>query len=808
MNAETHSVQHVGPIEAKVIKGTDGRTYLLELMRLTPRDANFVREKGTEKLTSEQLAKIDESIANTYILRQELIGIYLQRKVAVERQKLIEEAQGRKKEELDKLTATISSSSSTTAAASTTAEVKAEDDAEEGDVKIVKEEASKEAENEAKLAALDEELENTLAAEYVEKFRAITTQSLGIEFNVNVFLNFTADVNTERLAKDEERVRDVANFLWEFVIPAFIKQIREGDLTPRDSSSLVSYLHRTGINIRYLGRLAQLAHEQEKEDAELILQGKQRVHSMPGYFLDLCLVEMIARATKHLLNNQLRENKLLAAAPAHSIASLLNHIFAVLQDNGDGEEAKAESNKDKKKKKKQQAAAVSVPVVAEPVVETDKKSKKKKGKKGAKLEDHDVFAVGADTVTAPVNVFASKEAVHKDIFSLIESRYTFRLSLFSDEPEEDIPVPEDVESAALFDLAKKMLSRSTLRQRMSPLLLLRRICQQVGLVVAAKDYDFTAPVIFQAGDILTLVPKVKNCEPETYLPEFHESLANSSSYLQQGNGLAAFEAAQQALGMINQVTGTAHEQAFQAMDQMTAVFISTADVHAATQMSARTLALSAQVQGLDCQETIQHHVQLGMLEGELGNLSAAFHHLLSAKYLIQLVGGDRHPELGNIFYRIASLYEKIQDYDSALTCVMRARFYIHDLAKSCNMILAAANYAFHAKRFAEALNYQKTGFKLVKELYGPEDERVLKAKKALETYIRASSEASLPQLQQQQQQIGGAPQSSQQQQVVSELSDADKERLLAELLAGDKNKKSSKGHNNSNNNKKTNKSKK
>jgi hypothetical protein len=37
-----NAVPHIGPIESKLIQGSDGRTYALELMRLTPRDANYV----------------------------------------------------------------------------------------------------------------------------------------------------------------------------------------------------------------------------------------------------------------------------------------------------------------------------------------------------------------------------------------------------------------------------------------------------------------------------------------------------------------------------------------------------------------------------------------------------------------------------------------------------------------------------------------------------------------------------------------------------------------------------------------------
>lgn len=42
VNATNNSVPHIGPIESKLIKGSDGRSYALELMRLTPRDGNYV----------------------------------------------------------------------------------------------------------------------------------------------------------------------------------------------------------------------------------------------------------------------------------------------------------------------------------------------------------------------------------------------------------------------------------------------------------------------------------------------------------------------------------------------------------------------------------------------------------------------------------------------------------------------------------------------------------------------------------------------------------------------------------------------
>ena len=40
---DSPTISHIGPIEGKLIRGSDGRVYVLEMARLTPRDANYVK---------------------------------------------------------------------------------------------------------------------------------------------------------------------------------------------------------------------------------------------------------------------------------------------------------------------------------------------------------------------------------------------------------------------------------------------------------------------------------------------------------------------------------------------------------------------------------------------------------------------------------------------------------------------------------------------------------------------------------------------------------------------------------------------
>ena len=161
-------------------------------------------------------------------------------------------------------------------------------------------------------------------------------------------------------------------------------------------------------------------------------------------------------------------------------------------------------------------------------------------------------------------------------------------------------------------------------------------------------------------------------------------------------------------------------------------------------MTTRSLALTAQVQGIDSQETIHHHIQMSVLESEQNNNHKALSHLLTAKYLLSVTAGDHHPEMANVFMRLALMYEKVDDFAAAFQCLQRARIHAHDLFKNSSITLVMAGICFRMGKLQDAVIAQKHGYKILKELVNKDDERLLEAKKNLETYIRAVSEAPKP----------------------------------------------------------------
>ena len=83
-------VPHVGCLEIKLLKGTDGRAYVLDAMRLTPIDANYVKgPKSTGNIPVDKLALVNNNVSTSYVLRYELISSYSQHKATMLRQDMI-----------------------------------------------------------------------------------------------------------------------------------------------------------------------------------------------------------------------------------------------------------------------------------------------------------------------------------------------------------------------------------------------------------------------------------------------------------------------------------------------------------------------------------------------------------------------------------------------------------------------------------------------------------------------------------------------------------------------------------------------
>lgn len=193
-----------------------------------------------------------------------------------------------------------------------------------------------------------------------------------------------------------------------------------------------------------------------------------------------------------------------------------------------------------------------------------------------------------------------------------------------------------------------------------------------------------------------------------------------------------------------QITGPYHMHAAHAIDQVTNVLIAAGDFTAAEQYAQKGLAISTQLSGFDSQESAMHHMKLSILESELGNRTSALQHLLTAKYLLQLMTGERHTELANVYTRLAALYEEAGDFDSVWQCYLKAKYHTCDLMAISALNIALASACSRNGHPFEALELQKQAYTMLKELIGDRDESQLDEVKAtLENYLRAVNEEKI-----------------------------------------------------------------
>ncbi|EEF49189.1 clustered mitochondria protein [Ricinus communis] len=263
------------PVECKGIVGSDDRHYLLDLMRVTPRDANY------------------SGLGSRFcILRPELIAAFCQAEAA-KNSKTLPKSEG---------------------------EAHATPDSSE--VAGIEEQAKPEA-NFPVASTETQEIVQEGKVETVEE--CASAPSVGSEsydeilFNPNVFTEFKLAGNPEEIENDEENVRKASSYLAATVLPKFIQDLCTLEVSPMDGQTLTEALHAHGINVRYIGRVAE---------------GTKHL----PHLWDLCSNEIVVRSAKHIFKDVLRDTE------DQDLGPVISHFFNCFFGNCQAVGAKGGSN--------------------------------------------------------------------------------------------------------------------------------------------------------------------------------------------------------------------------------------------------------------------------------------------------------------------------------------------------------------------------------------------------------------------------------------------------------------------------------
>jgi len=208
VDSEGKEVKLCTPVESKGIVGTDGRRYILDLIRITPRDANF---SGKHNLLT--------------ILRPELVARYCD----FLRQQEIETKRAQRKE----AQTPQQQENQTSEPVQPKPDQKQEEQLQEEDL----------------VSSINYALNPNVLFEYT--------------------LRGTAPGEIEQ---DEKMVQDASKLLVEMVIPGLVEDFCWLLSVPVDGQTLTTIMHSRGINMRYLGLIAKLATDKIAVIQELALR--------------------------------------------------------------------------------------------------------------------------------------------------------------------------------------------------------------------------------------------------------------------------------------------------------------------------------------------------------------------------------------------------------------------------------------------------------------------------------------------------------------------------------------------------------
>ena len=271
------SVEIAGSVEIKGIKGADRRSYVVDLQGLVPRDANYVGED-----------------IHTCLVRPELISLF-------QRSKNMEYATDRIKDFSKKL----------------------------DDERIANEpkpEEGKELTDDQKRAMQMRRQEDNMRK--LKEVERLIGEAPKFAYNANVFKsNCQLDLTPAQVTEEESNVRQLATYINEKAIPNLVQDLKQQEGCPIDSQSLQDFIHKRGINMRYLGKVLAEIDEHPKGADNMSIHLLQ----MLGDYKHVKILlerEIFVRSAKHVVNRVIKEERgesdlHLASVVAHCLNCIL-----------------------------------------------------------------------------------------------------------------------------------------------------------------------------------------------------------------------------------------------------------------------------------------------------------------------------------------------------------------------------------------------------------------------------------------------------------------------------------------------------
>ncbi|XP_057872432.2 clustered mitochondria protein [Cryptomeria japonica] len=587
LDGSGNRVKMAAPVECKGIVGSDDRHYLLDLMRTTPRDANYMGPGS-----------------RYCVLRPELVASFCQ-----------VESQERAKKNNQK-------------------------DATNG-------------------SSLQED-------------------GTAVLLNPNILTDFKLAGDSEEIASDESLVKKAGAYLVDVVLPKFVQDLSSLEVSPMDGQTLTEALHAHGINIRYIGKVANMAKP------------------LP-HIVDLCIVEMVVRAAKHVLKGVLRETQ------DHDLGGAIAHFFNCFLGHDAPTSTKVGSLAGDKPRKKgkgghSKKAANQLPSTSDNTSKSIVEACKKHSK--ILLQSKNAGQIQSSYLCI------TSELVWIDIKECVKFKYQFEL-------------PEDVKIRV-----KKMST-------------FRNLCQKVGITIGARKHDLDSETPFKISDILDMHTVVKHSA--TVCSDARDLIETGKLQLAEGKLNEAYELFSEAFAILQQVSGPMHREVANCCRYLAMVLYHAGDMAGAIMQQHKELIINERCLGLDHPDTAHSYGNMALFYHGLNQTELALRHMARTLLLLNVSCGPDHPDVAATFINIAMMYQDIGRMNIALRYLQEAlkkneRLLGHDHIQTavCYHALAIAFNCMGAYKLS--LQHERSTYNILAKQLGEDDSRTRDSANWIKTF--------------------------------------------------------------------------
>jgi protein TIF31 len=647
-------------VEMKGLLGTDGRKYVLDLYRVTPLDIAWMEEADVEG---------SEYPHRMTVLRPELVE-----GLAKQKTREFVNAELKKRGDLKKL------------AEEEKPEEKAEEKAEEAKEETAeeKEEKTEEKEETEEAKAEGDEAEEGEEKEEEEKTEneRIDMSNFKFALNPDVFSgqNPQTDEEKEEMAKDEQEVRDACAFLRDTVIPGLIRDLNESDISfPMDGRSLTSLLHRRGINLRYLGKLASLSENTRLE-----------------CFREVCIREMIARSFKHVAA------KYLKTLPLPLTSSCFSHLFNCLL--GTELNAKPVADIDESYRGLFDEADLAFEKVTPEGLREEVQSEATRRFR---------FVLPDNWWSEAREVQLLREISLKLGLQIQLKKFRFTLSAAEPEPAPQTNGQPQVEPASKKKNKKKSRDGSP----------------------AAAPSPVVAPHTFSPDDFVNIVPIIKDSCPRSALAE--EALEAGRLSIYQNQRKLGEDLLLESLSLHEQIYGLVHPEVAQMYHTLSQLYFQLDQKDAAVELAKKAAIVAERTVGLDSAETVLNYLNLSLFLHQRGDSKLALGYAKHALDIWKVIYGPDHPDTITTINNYAVMLQSLKAYhesrrwfeESLRVC---EKVFGRQSVNSATLLFQLAQALALDQDSKAAVDRMRESFTIFRTALGPDDKNTKEAEHWLE----------------------------------------------------------------------------